>query len=417
MSLTLASYSMINGAPLNVKDFGAVGDGVADDTAAIQAAIDVFKLPAGNPSVVADTGGGIYFPRGIYKVSGLRIVPVDSLNNGAVNGITLFGENAVLKGTAACTRIISVDTDGDASANVGDIHINGLQFDLSAMTTTGANGSVGLWLENVFASTFANLTFLGGPTDNTHIYLSRTGSSMSFSDIHCSRIVINGLDFGPAQLVLTTCNFYSVRCTGIRINAAWGLGFYGCIVENPLNAGGNEAAFQLSDVRNITIIGGDYEGASATDLYLDASVPGTYGVSQIYSVNNSVASLTTYASGEMSNSYFQDRYNTATAVIGAYPRVTVGTSAAVVYSFENEIKVGGNAVIFAKIGVTGNTGSTVFYDEVVVCFGGYVATVVANSVAGSPAARTYTFTNGDELRLAMASGSYDVETVALVRPG
>lgn len=40
MSLTKVSYSMINGAPVNVVDFGAVCDGVADDTAAVQAAVN-----------------------------------------------------------------------------------------------------------------------------------------------------------------------------------------------------------------------------------------------------------------------------------------------------------------------------------------------------------------------------------------
>ena len=40
---------------VNVKDFGAVGDGVTDDTAAIQAAID------------SNSGKTIYFPSGIYK--------------------------------------------------------------------------------------------------------------------------------------------------------------------------------------------------------------------------------------------------------------------------------------------------------------------------------------------------------------
>jgi hypothetical protein len=50
MSLTKATYSMIEGAPANVLDFGAVGDGVANDTAAIQAAVnaaDAVYIPAG----------------------------------------------------------------------------------------------------------------------------------------------------------------------------------------------------------------------------------------------------------------------------------------------------------------------------------------------------------------------------------
>lgn len=44
---------------VSVKDFGAVGDGVSDDTAFIQAAINSLVL----------TGGAVYFPNGKYKVT------------------------------------------------------------------------------------------------------------------------------------------------------------------------------------------------------------------------------------------------------------------------------------------------------------------------------------------------------------
>lgn len=48
---------------ISVKDFGAIGDGVADDTAAINAAINYFQL--NQPK----KGGQIYFPRGQYRVT------------------------------------------------------------------------------------------------------------------------------------------------------------------------------------------------------------------------------------------------------------------------------------------------------------------------------------------------------------
>ena len=56
MALTKVTFSMIQDAFLNVKDFGAVGDGVTDDTAAIQAAFDA--------------GTNIVFPTGTYVING-----------------------------------------------------------------------------------------------------------------------------------------------------------------------------------------------------------------------------------------------------------------------------------------------------------------------------------------------------------
>lgn len=75
MALTKVSYSMIDKAPANVLDFGAVGDGVTDNTAAIQAAINY---------VQNNGGGSVYLPAGVYKLnSGLTITR---------GSVTLYGD-------------------------------------------------------------------------------------------------------------------------------------------------------------------------------------------------------------------------------------------------------------------------------------------------------------------------------------
>ncbi len=71
-----------------VRDFGAVGDGVADDTSAIQAAVDWTS---------ATTRGTIYFPRGTYKVTAPIRLPL-------VFSIVLIGDGE--------GSIITGDVDG-----------------------------------------------------------------------------------------------------------------------------------------------------------------------------------------------------------------------------------------------------------------------------------------------------------------
>jgi hypothetical protein len=65
MALTKATYSMIEGAVANVLDYGAAGDGVANDAAAIQAAIN---------AATAAGGGVVFIPQGTYNCGSIVVI-------------------------------------------------------------------------------------------------------------------------------------------------------------------------------------------------------------------------------------------------------------------------------------------------------------------------------------------------------
>lgn len=62
---------------VSVKDFGAVGDGVADDTVAIQNAINYFG------TAESTAQGVVYLPRGTYKITDALVLPFEVSVRGA----------------------------------------------------------------------------------------------------------------------------------------------------------------------------------------------------------------------------------------------------------------------------------------------------------------------------------------------
>lgn len=95
MGLTKVTYAMINGASFNVYDFGAVGDGVADDTAAFQAALDAIKA--------SDTTCSLWVPAGTYLIS--DTLTYDQTNK--IKSVSIIGEDETktiihFTGTGGC---------------------------------------------------------------------------------------------------------------------------------------------------------------------------------------------------------------------------------------------------------------------------------------------------------------------------
>jgi hypothetical protein len=123
MALTKVTYSMILGAPKNVKDFGATGDGTTDDTAAIRLALI--------------GGGAIYFPSGTYLVKDATDT-ADGVVLAPASNSVLFGEGdlSILKLGAHSTikhNIFRLD-------NKSNITICELKLDGNKAQQTGTFG-------------------------------------------------------------------------------------------------------------------------------------------------------------------------------------------------------------------------------------------------------------------------------------
>ncbi|KAF6807464.1 glucan 1,3-beta-glucosidase, partial [Colletotrichum musicola] len=193
----------------NVKDFGAVGDGVADDTAAInRAAVVMSKTDLGKTRCAADCGSTttlgalVYFPPGTYKISSpiiqyyfIQFVgdPTSKpIIKGSANfsGIALFDNNFYIPGGNGnqwyinqsnflrqirnfvydLTVMARENTQGDQTYVPTGIHwqvgqatsITNCDFKMAVSDAKGSATAVDIMMENGSGGLVSDLTFFGG---------------------------------------------------------------------------------------------------------------------------------------------------------------------------------------------------------------------------------------------------------------
>lgn len=209
MTLTKASYSMINGASFNVLDYGAKGDGVTNDT-------DAFVAMCAD--VNAAGGGRIVIPKGVY------IVGKQTFANGAGKGYAYLRTDfffikdctkpVIVEGNGATLKLASGLRYGSFSPVTGSPFIpSSLPFtDPDYMADAGAlirvETSKQVSIRDIELDGNINNQIIGGSWGDTGIQLFNLGLNLDRNEqVDVSNVYThhNGLD--GVQIVWTGLSF------------------------------------------------------------------------------------------------------------------------------------------------------------------------------------------------------------------
>lgn len=225
---------------VSVKDFGAVGNGVADDTAAIQLALN--------------SGGNIYIPDGVYMLATKTTVSPEISFLRVPNNTRIYGSrNAILKVAPNVGDYTGVFTSATTygSGVAENIQFYGFTIDQDAASNTTCNITAGVSAKTSGAIIIVrthhqvsveNMLFLNAPGVNT----------VSLNGPVSSNAKINGNTFKFLTGTSTTVNsfghvFYDnslvyIEANGFECNDNWS---YNTTEISPGNYTGGRTAYEV----------------------------------------------------------------------------------------------------------------------------------------------------------------------------
>ena len=267
MALTKVSYSMITGAPANVKDFGAVGNGVTNDHAAFAAAI----------AAVASTGQSIYVPAGTYVI-GSALTSTGHLNMFGdgdksildFSGATITGSSCITV-SGALTQIQNISSASIYGLTVTFASAPSLAiddvfciYDTDLWNTSRANYYKGEWCQVKgvagSAATVTNPLYDSYTPATTTVYKLES-KAVSFRNL---RLVGGANTFGLLkiqfceQAKLENVSVYNEDYQGVEFDRCYNSVVTNCYVFNKGTGTLDDYGLLFSNSQKFRVIGGDY---------------------------------------------------------------------------------------------------------------------------------------------------------------
>jgi hypothetical protein len=253
---------MINGAPVNVLDYGAIGDGTADDTAAIVAAL-------------AATTSTVYMPAGTYRIStNLNIGGKQLIGAGKYETTILcFSPTSNGRFGGVTTNQAAVYSLGTTGNTISGSQVSDLTIDCDGLlNVTGTVGLKGVMFYKSHACLASNVRVI-----DSRSYAFWCADAIGSTD-YCSAVFEDceetGSEIGFETVNPTTC--YFIRCKSIKPLAsptwtvdnmfhAYGMTDEALVIfDNCYGRGYSATVISLVlKCRNVQFIGGYFEQLTA----------------------------------------------------------------------------------------------------------------------------------------------------------
>ena len=334
------------GESVSVKDFGAVGDGVTDDTAAIQAALNA-------------TRGIVRFPTGTYAVSSTLVLPNDTRIIGEGAGAYFQGDGydriTVIQPSAGFsgTEVIRADPADNSPSSIYrfGISIQDITIDMTNKTTSQITGILLNSVTNT--ETFSNIRIINNDS-GIALYI---GQSANVSSLESDGLVFQ--------------NIYTLWKTGgptttlpvLRIDSANEVAFYGCKFQGPDASSAGTAAALIVAGSGHTVNDVSFTDCSFTGMETGVKIESYAGASQgarWIRVNNSMFEGPKYgvqsvgvATKPIQFCTFRDNRHQGTQSGGYTYNFQAYTNNSSI-TFDDYIPSGGSGAVFCAANATGN---------------------------------------------------------------
>ncbi len=259
---------LISVSPVNVKNFGAKGDGVSDDSASIQQAINSLK-----------EGGTLFFPSGKYAFSQTLVLP---------SHLRILGDNrisTILLYTGSDKAIVSGSREGRYGAGTYYITIENIIL-------RGQDAGTGLYITSRYLTiNNAEISHFEVGMDSQYCW---TNKFYNVSFFYNSDTAFRGGALLNANSFVNC--IFSTGQRAVTINQCWNVSFVGCQFE-----GYTDACFAFDEpaksaVWNLSISGSYFENtgkalyagpnASFFQLALNNNIITTHGAGLAIQINN-----------------------------------------------------------------------------------------------------------------------------------